>query len=191
MQSKLLTLPRPSEQITHSNHVNVRNLNAQLTSNSHFNSVVLWLHANTTPQREAYQRQRLAGCSGGELLSVMRGHAAPRTHHQHMQIQPGSRYLLLASEVLIINPFLHTSFQKAGSHFHYSQAGRGQDTRDFKLCSSVQWCGFSRGFCYPDEQPASSHQDAGSVIECKLGFTFWRIRRRGKVHLNPHSLTSS
>ncbi len=56
------------------------------------------------------------------------------------------------------------------------------------LCSDAH---FQEGFCSPDEQPASSHQDACSVIECKLGFTFWRIRRREKVHLNPPSLTSS
>ncbi len=121
----------------------------------------------------------------------MRGRVAPHTHHQHMQIQSGSRHLLLASEVLIINPSSTQALKKHSSHFHYSQVDRGQDVRDFKLGGSVQWCRISRGFYSVDEQPAWSHQDACSMIECKLGLAFWRARRTGKVHFNPHSMTSA
>lgn len=106
----------------------------------HANSVASWPHANTTLQREA--DQRLAGCAAGELLSVMRGHAAPRTHHQHMQIQAGSRHLLSASEVLIIDPFLQTRALKKNSHAFSSQpSGQRTGYEGFwapRLCAAMR-----------------------------------------------------
>lgn len=80
--------------------------------------------------------------------------------HQHMQIQPGSRYLSVASQVLIIDPFP----PKTALQFHHSRTGRGQDV--------VQWCGISRGFCSLDEQPASSRQDARSPDWMQVRFHF-------------------
>ena len=96
----------PIKHITLSNRVNAHNLKAQWTSNWQFNSKAMRLHAHTTLQRQAYQR--LTGCSSGELLSISRGHVALRTYNQHMQIQPGSRYLLLASEEVHHQPFAST-----------------------------------------------------------------------------------
>lgn len=75
--------------------------------------------------------------------------------------------------------------RKTASLSQFSQAGWGQDMRDFKLSASVQWCKISRGFSSPDEQSASSSQDACFLIECMLDFAFWRKRCTGIAHLNP------
>lgn len=72
-------------------------------------------------------------------------------------------------------PFLHTIFREAAWHFHYGQAGRGQDIRHIKLCGSVQWCRISRGMLL------SGWVDSvftSGFLPCDMsGFTFWRIKR--------------
>lgn len=101
VQSKPLTQPNLSKQITQSKQVKAHNLNVQLNIKQ-----PTW-HLGEKPIRD----WPIAALKG-----FHQGHAAPRTHHQNMQIQPGSRYLL-ASKVLIIKPFVHTREKKA-SYFH-------------------------------------------------------------------------
>lgn len=130
-----------------------------------------WLHANTTQEREAHQR--LASCRSGEHLLVMRGQMAPGIH-QLMLILPRSSHLLLAPEVLIINPFLLTS--SAASQLHYGQVGRGEGgiLSSAALCSDAE---YQEGFVLRMSS-RHLHEDTCSLIECKLGFTFWRMRQR-------------
>lgn len=79
--------------------------------NIHFNSVTYCGGCMPTRHR---REKPISGWLLEELLSVMRVHGAPHTH-QLMLIQPGSRHLLLASALLIINPFLHTSSEPKNS----------------------------------------------------------------------------
>lgn len=86
-------------------------VDAKFRLNIHFNSATYCGECMPTRHR---REKPISGWLLEELLSVMRVHGTPHTH-QLMLIQPGSMHLLLASALLIINPFLHTSSELKNS----------------------------------------------------------------------------
>lgn len=109
MQSKLPSLPKPSERS---------------------------LHANTTLHREANQRPagwwRAAACDEGPRSSPPLIISACKSNQEAGTCCRPQR---LSSST----PSSTRALKKnTASHFHYSQVGRGQDIRDFKLRGSVQ-----------------------------------------------------
>lgn len=159
VQSKPLTQPNLSKQITQSKQVKAHNLNVQLNIKQ-----PTW-HLGEKPIRD----WPIAALKG-----FHQGHAAPRTHHQNMQIQPGSRYLL-ASKVLIIKPFVHTREKKSLIFSsHQSTVAVGQHFKLYGFCATM-W-NFKRDFF--SGWAASSHRDAARWLnETHVSLSNLRGRR--------------
>lgn len=148
VESRLQTLLKPSEQITEQiTQIHRVNLNARLTSDSHFYSETVWLHANTAEwslSQAGWLEPWRALC---QWWGAVQPSALIISACKFIQEAGTCRWPRRSSSSA---PFLPTSFGKKNSlTFHYSRVQGGRDTRDFKLRGSVQWCRISRGFCSP------------------------------------------
>lgn len=100
-----------------------------------------WAHSLIITVNAHYLREQLSLSSAASWLhaNTMWWRAtAPRTHHQHMQIIPGSSHLVLAWALLFINSFLHIRSGKHSFAFLLRPSGQWMD---FRLCGDVEYQG--------------------------------------------------